>query len=126
MIQRYEPAIAKGLYPLFYIPGKHFYTTVKTLASGELNSDIEFEENVKRLDSRDISEIAKNTATNILKYMNSSFRQPLGYCRIDGAVRDDDSFVVVGIGAIEPDLRMDAHGNEQTGEALHAYCWAYD
>ena len=52
--------------------------------------------------------------------MESRFGSLLGYCRIDGVIRDDGSFVMMEIEAIEPHLWLETHTDEKTKEKLYA------
>ncbi|KAK5190875.1 hypothetical protein LTR72_000686 [Exophiala xenobiotica] len=120
MIQAYEPAIAHGEYSLVYIAGEHTHTMVKTPARGEFRCQAEFGGQIAQIDNNLVPQAARDTATRILAYMESSFGAPLGYCRIDGVVRDDGSFVMMEIEAIEPHLWLETHADEKTKEKLYA------
>jgi glutathione synthase/RimK-type ligase-like ATP-grasp enzyme len=120
MIQAYEPAIANGEYSMVYIAGDHTHTMVKTPARGEFRCQAEFGGQIAQIDNSLVPQAARQTATRILEYMESSFGAPLGYCRIDGVVRDDGSFVMMEIEAIEPHLWLETHADEKTKEKLYA------
>lgn len=120
MIQAYEPAIANGEYSLVYIAGEHTHTMVKTPARGEFRCQAEFGGQIAQIDNSLVPQAARDTATRILEYMESRFGSLLGYCRIDGVIRDDGSFVMMEIEAIEPHLWLETHADEKTKEKLYA------
>lgn len=125
LIQRYEPGIENGEYSMVFINGKHTHTMIKTPCKGEFRCQAEFGGGIGELPAHLVPKSAIKVAYEIIAHLEKMF--PSGtslkggavYARVDGVVRDDGTFVLMEVEAIEPHLWLETADAPGCKEALH-------
>lgn len=125
LIQKYEPGIENGEYSMVFINGEHTHTMIKTPCKGEFRCQAEFGGGIGELAANLVPKSAIMVAYEIIEHLENMF--PSGsdlkggavYARVDGVVRDDGTFVLMEVEAIEPHLWLETADAPGCKEALH-------
>ncbi len=102
MLQAYVPElVAQGEYSLIFIEGRCTHAVRKVAASGEFRVNWEFGGRQVFMESGEAPEAGLATATRMWEWLSEKLRsegtgEELMYMRLDGAIREDGEFVVIG------------------------------
>ena len=96
MLQEYLPDISKGEYSLCFIGGRLRYTVLKKPKEGGWQVGRAYGGNYHPVRDEDVPAQAKATAVRLLDWLEHRFGAAVEYARVDGVIRGDGSYVLMG------------------------------